>query len=203
MIKCLLFDIGGVLIDFDIETRFDYLSRLGGYKRSDRRWKAIRKDIEELLYKMELGVIRLDGFVEKAAGLLDVRKSEIGWFDYYRQNAHGNLRMLALVRSLRGRYTLAFLSNIDRSHYRYMRQLLNFRDFRYKFASCYMRMRKPDPEIFRETLKRMHLKSDEVIFIDNQIENVLSARSVGIKALWFRNIGGLRKQLSGLGVSTG
>lgn len=47
------------------------------------------------------------------------------------------------------------------------------------------RMVKPDPEIFRLTLKRFNLDPNECIFIDDSLDNCKGAELVGIKSYLF------------------
>ena len=53
------------------------------------------------------------------------------------------------------------------------------------FASCYIKMRKPEARIYRYALKKMDTAPSEAVFIDNMEENVIGARKVGIKAIKF------------------
>jgi FMN phosphatase YigB (HAD superfamily) len=41
----------------------------------------------------------------------------------------------------------------------------------------------------------MRIKSSQALFIDNQIENVVGARKVGIKSIWFKNSKDLKEKL--------
>ena len=49
--------------------------------------------------------------------------------------------------------------------------------------SALEKLRKPDPSIFQLTLSRLELDSDEAIFLDDTIENVVGARQIGIRSI--------------------
>lgn len=193
MIKCAIFDIGGVVIDFDWEKRIEYLVSLSKKK------KVEYKEVENLLLgKLELGLINLDTFQKEIANLLGIKKKEVKWVEYYKQTASVDPETIELVEGVHEGCKTAFLSNIDASHYLEAKNLFDFELFDYKFASCYIHLRKPDPEIFRYALKKMKLKPKDAIFIDNQIENVVSARSIGIRSILFKDARTLCMELAKL-----
>lgn len=48
-------------------------------------------------------------------------------------------------------------------------------------------MRKPNPKIYKLTLKKLKIKSSEAIFIDNREWNLKPAEKLGIKTVLFKN----------------
>ncbi|MFH4978056.1 hypothetical protein AB6A40_004765 [Gnathostoma spinigerum] len=48
-------------------------------------------------------------------------------------------------------------------------------------------IRKPDPEIFRRTAKRLDVRPEECVFVDDFEENCKGAKSIGMGAIWERN----------------
>ncbi|MGI0141968.1 MAG: HAD family hydrolase [Candidatus Micrarchaeales archaeon] len=181
MIKCILFDLGGVVVDFWIKQYFDYLGKVSGYSR-----KEVEKKLDYHWNMLELGLIHVKFFEREISDVLGIERSKVQWIEFYKKNMRINKKMMALVKALKKRYKVAFLSNVDHTKYDIGRSILDLKEFDYAFASCYMKKRKPDPEAYKYVLRKMHMKADEVIFIDNQYENVLGARSVGIKSIWFK-----------------
>jgi HAD superfamily hydrolase (TIGR01509 family) len=59
-------------------------------------------------------------------------------------------------------------------------------------------MIKPDSEIFNYTLKRLEVKADEAIFIDDRLSNVAAARQLGIKSILYDSMAQLQKELKHL-----
>ncbi len=57
--------------------------------------------------------------------------------------------------------------------------------FDYRFGSCFVRMRKPDLELYKYVLNAMDFEPEEVVFIDDRIENVYCANMVGMHAFKF------------------
>jgi 2-haloacid dehalogenase len=54
---------------------------------------------------------------------------------------------------------------------------------------------KPDPEIFRRLLDRFALHPETTLFIDDKVENLESAASLGMRTVWFKSPDGLRRSL--------
>ncbi len=63
------------------------------------------------------------------------------------------------------------------------------RFFDQKFVSGALRMRKPQPEMFRHACERLGRRPDECIFVDNSVRNLESARELGMRAILFNRDG--------------
>ena len=64
--------------------------------------------------------------------------------------------------------------------------------------SCYEKMIKPDPELFRLMLKRFSLRPEECVFLDDNPNNVKAAREQGINAVQFSDYDQARLELDDL-----
>ncbi len=53
--------------------------------------------------------------------------------------------------------------------------------------SCDVRMRKPNPKIYKLSLRKLHIKPSEAIFIDNRDWNLRPAKKLGMKTILFKN----------------
>lgn len=196
MIKGIIFDLGGVLVDFSDRQYLKYLARVNG-----KDPEKTEKMIEYWWKRLDLGIIRIGFFEKKISQIFKIEMKQVQWVEFYERNVKLNKRMISMAKRLRRKYAVAFLSNIDFSRYDIALEILDLKWFDYDFASCYIKHRKPDPEAYRYVLKRMGLKSDEVIFIDNRLDNVIGARSVGIKSVVFKNQMDLEAKLKKIGVA--
>jgi putative hydrolase of the HAD superfamily len=70
--------------------------------------------------------------------------------------------------------------------------LENFERF---FLSYEMRILKPDQRFYKHMLKTLAIPAGECVFIDDRVENVESARSVGIMSLRFVSVDRLERDL--------
>jgi len=54
-------------------------------------------------------------------------------------------------------------------------------------VSCDVGVRKPNPKIYKMILKKLKLKPENCIFIDNQRWNLIPAKKLGMKTILFKN----------------
>jgi putative hydrolase of the HAD superfamily len=199
MIRAVIFDIGGVIVDFsNDEDYYPYLSKVSG--ASIRR---IKKVIEGRLWVLlDKDRICQREFDRIVASKLGIEEKQVLWYESYRRTGKVNRRVIGDVRRLSKNYETAYLSNVDLSRYSYTLKLMEpyAKLFDYKFASCYIHKRKPDKEAFRYVLAKMKARAGETLFIDNQEDNVAGARRAGLRAILFRDSGDLEKRLRKLGV---
>ena len=73
-------------------------------------------------------------------------------------------------------------------HYRadHMSRVLGYRDaFDHEFYSCHLGVLKPSPEFFEKVIDALNADPSELLFIDDNAENVKTASSKGINAAVF------------------
>jgi len=201
-IKAVIFDLGNVLIDFD-------------YGRAAARiFKFTRKTPEELLrffFESDIPPLFEAGGISPQDFFLKV-KEEIGldlgfedfvpiWNEIFFLSEK-NDRVNEIVRNLKKRYKLAFLSNINILHLNYIRRkfpsVLN--EFDYRFSSCELRFIKPQEDIYRKALSELGVKPQEAFYTDDRDELVEGAARLGIKGFVFRSPDQLLQDLAGQGV---
>jgi putative hydrolase of the HAD superfamily len=92
------------------------------------------------------------------------------------------IRLMADVKSANG-LKVAIVSNeaCELNSYRLNKfKLDDFVDF--YISSCYVHLRKPDPEIFRLALNIAHVPPEQALYIDNQPLFVQTAEKLGIRS---------------------
>jgi len=110
--------------------------------------------------------------------------------------------MEELLARVRERYRVAFLSNSNTVHAEIIPRrfsVLFQKDDRF-ILSHRFRVAKPDPEIFRRALEVLGALPHHVVFIDDLIENVLVARTAGMRAYQFVDADSLASQLESDGI---
>ena len=63
------------------------------------------------------------------------------------------------------------------------------------YASNKMGMSKPHQDFYRYILSSEGVKPEDVVFIDDSEENVISAEKLGIHTIWFKDAVSLRSDL--------
>jgi HAD superfamily hydrolase (TIGR01509 family) len=107
-----------------------------------------------------------------------------------------------LLDRVRERYRVAFLSNSNEIHAEMFPTRFAGvfqKDDRFVFSHR-IKCAKPDPDAFRQTLETLGATSDQTIFIDDLLENVLAARALGIRAFQFHGARSLAKELEDEGL---
>jgi putative hydrolase of the HAD superfamily len=110
-----------------------------------------------------------------------------------------NPEMVALVAEVHDRCTTALLTNNVKEAVDW-RGSLPTEIFDQVIDSSAVGVRKPDPAIYRELLRRVDRPAGEVVFFDDFEENLPPATALGITAIHFTGIDHCRKALIDLGV---
>lgn len=118
------------------------------------------------------------------------RKLEKLFLAAYRKNLKQNKALFKQAFKLKKRgYKIAILSD----QWPISQKALMLPKYINKFdrvvVSCSpsVKMRKPNPKIYKLVLKKLNLNAAEAIFIDNQEWNIIPAQKLGMKTILFRN----------------
>jgi putative hydrolase of the HAD superfamily len=200
MVTWFLFDIGNTLI------KLAYERVLQNIRRSSN---ASRDEVLRVLempggYRdMERGFVTFSEFYEHISDRTGYRGSirdfQVLWSDFFDGPIPGVEELLDRIRD---RYRVAFLSNSNEVHAELIPRkfaALFRKDDRFIFSHRF-RVAKPDPEMFRRALEVIGALPRHVVFVDDLIENVLSAQTVGLRAFQFKDAETLEKDLVGEGL---
>jgi putative hydrolase of the HAD superfamily len=114
--------------------------------------------------------------------------------------------MLALVRELKGKYRLRVIvvSNEARVLNDYRIQKFQLDDIVDAYiSSCYVHLRKPDPDIFRLALDVAHTPAQQVAYVENTPMFVRIATGLGIRSVLHTGYRSTRAKLASLGLQSG
>jgi putative hydrolase of the HAD superfamily len=70
-----------------------------------------------------------------------------------------------------------------------------YHHFHYIFNSFRLKKSKRDPSVFRDVCSTMGFNPDEVLFVDDNSENVKRASGEGLKTLHFRDIEDFKREI--------
>jgi len=82
-------------------------------------------------------------------------------------------------------HTVVCASNTFADHWEVIEKMGVFEIFDTAYASHLMNLSKPDPLFYTTIIKNEDYCVENSIFIDDLEENILSAKALGIKAVWF------------------
>ncbi len=187
MYKNVIFDLGGVMVDFSPK---DFL--LDRFCNSNTEDKVYRLTFgSETWKKLDAGLCsRYEGNQAMLAAAqaehcgFEVQEVLENWTSILRLRR----RMVELVRRLKNHgYCVYYLSNIPEDTL----ALLMSRGLEGLFdggvASCEVHINKPDPRIYKELLKKYQLVASECIFIDDSRANVQTAFQLGMNSIQMKD----------------
>jgi len=192
----LLFDLGGVLIDF---AGFDELGPLmpDAVDRGEVRRRWIESKSVQLFERAEITPQQFARGVVRELQL-DLSADEfitafIGWARGLYPEAR------SLLDRLQGTCCLACLSNSNELHTPLHRRSMEPLLDRYYFSDE-IGLVKPEREIFDYVVSDLDVLPERIAFFDDTAINVVAARHVGMRAYEVDGIAELESQLQGLGV---
>jgi len=199
MIDTVIFDLGQVLVRFDNRLFFERIA--AATDRSIEDIHAATHENDELLRLFDTGRIPPEEFYERAAEALGL---DIGFGDFfvaYNDVFSVIVPSLALAKRLKPRTKLVLLSNTDVMRYTHIDETFpELRIFDATVLSFRFGRMKPDPEIYREALRRAGTTAERAVFIDDLAENVAAAERLGITGILFTSPETLESELSRLGL---
>ena len=195
MITWFLFDLGNTLIKLAYERVLENICREATIQRDE-----LVEVLEDAggYRDMERGAVSFWEFYEficdKTGYRGSIRDFHNVWSDFFDGPLPG---MEDLLERIRARYRVAFLSNSNEVHAELIPTkfaTLFQKDDRFVFSHRF-KVAKPDPEIFRRALEVVGALPPNVVFVDDLLENVMAARTVGMQAYQFIDADKLRKEL--------
>ena len=198
-IKAVVFDLGGVLLDWD--PRHLYRKLIADPAEMASFLGEVCTPGWHLTH--DLGADTEQSCRELAAAHPELADLIMAWSERSEEMIAGQLdaaiSVLADVRAA-GVRCLA-LSNMEPDKFELRRARFGF--FAH-FDGCVISgvegVAKPDPRIFEILLERYDLAAAATVFVDDRPANVAIARDLGIVALQYAGAGQLRRELRGLGV---
>ena len=185
MIKAIIFDLGGVLVDWNPK----YL------------YKKIFKDEVEMQQFLDT-ICTNDWNEEQDGGCtlkdgtdllvnkfpeheVNIRAYYGRWVEMLNGPIEGTVEIFKQLKKS-GKYKIYALTNWSAETFPIAQQKYDFLNwFDGIVVSGTEKMRKPDPAFFQILLDRYNLKVDDVLFIDDNLRNVNAAREMGVDSIQF------------------
>lgn len=183
-IDTILFDLGGVLIDVDLDNGVQSIENSLSEKQKAGLLEWLHNSEASLRY--ELGQIDDIEFFKK----IPEEYSEELTFQNFK-HAWNNIFQpiectIDILTRLTRNYELGALSNTNSLHIQYLENQYSFFDkFDKKYYSFELHLRKPDQAIYNTVLSEIGKNGSQVAFIDDKIENVKAAQQAGLHGLWY------------------
>jgi len=194
MIKCCVFDMGGVIVrNYNVWPELTAYLGLPdkNFRERDSRFKEaigrhIRGEISENVLWSLFTEITGKKIPDYEIGSL------LGKFFYPKIDEPAAQIVKQLKAS--GMRVVAGTNTVE-AHYNIHLKLGQYDLFDKVYASHLMGIAKPNPAFFAYILRGEDLQAQEIIFIDDTMENVEAARGAGLRAFQYTNAGALKETL--------
>ncbi|MCL4321160.1 MAG: HAD-IA family hydrolase [Deltaproteobacteria bacterium] len=199
-IKTVFLDIGSVLLT-------------NGWDRKSRKLASVKFNLdyedfearhEDLFAIYEEGKISLDYYLDKTLFYKECSFTKKEFKAFMFDQSQPYPQMIDLFAGLKDRYKLKLVSinneGLELSIYRIKKFSLDSL-FDFFVTSCFVRIRKPDENIFKLALNLSYSKPEESIFIDDRSFNVETAANLGINAFRHTSYESTKEKLSRFGFS--
>jgi putative hydrolase of the HAD superfamily len=198
-IRVLFFDVGGVLLT----NGWDRGARREACRTFDLDWDDFQDRHEHVVDSFERGTMPLETYVERTVFYRERPFGEREFTDHMYRCSQPKQESLDLLTGLSasGRYLLATLNNESRELNDYRIERFGLREhFPLFLSSCYLGVRKPEPEIYQTAVDLVQQEPSRCVFVDDRELNLECAVLAGIQTIHFESAEGLRAALSDLGV---
>ena len=193
MIKAIIFDWGGVLIESPSKGIISYCANYlkVDVKEFDRVCQKYKQDFQ-------MGKISENEFWNRISLDLGIQKPPFHslWKDAFIASYIEKKDIFNIVSNLRKNgYKIGILSNTEMPAIKFFYEQ-NYNLFDNIVFSCNVGFRKPDSQIYKIILKELNVQPKEAVIIDDREENIVGANNVGMNAILFINKNQLLKTLS-------
>ncbi|HLV86597.1 MAG TPA: HAD family phosphatase [Candidatus Sulfotelmatobacter sp.] len=197
--RCVVFDLGGVLIDWNPRYLYRKLFRDEGQMEDflanicTAQWNLQQDGGRS--FAEACAILKLK-HPDKAA-MIDA------WFERFDEMMAGPIAgTVDILAELRDQEVPIYaLSNWSAETFPFAKRRFEFLQwFRAIFLSADVRLVKPDPRIFQSFCEKFALRPEQIVFIDDLPHNVEAARTVGMHAIQFSDPASLREELAQHGI---
>lgn len=197
MIKCIIFDWGGVLIDNPKEELLEYCA---SYLKTDK--ETLEKEFREYSAKFQKGEISEDEVWSGVCIKLNIKKpDESLWKRAVEEVFRNREEVFNLVKSLKEKgYKVGFLSNTEVPAMEYFLEKKYDHYFDAVLFSCTEGRAKPEKEIYLTITEKLQVEPHEIVFIDDKEEFIEGAEKAGLNGIVFKTIEQIKERLRKLSV---
>jgi 2-haloacid dehalogenase len=200
-ISAIIFDLGGVLVDWNPNYVFDQMFD------SEEKKKHFFENIctPDWNEKQDAGRSlkeATDELLEKHPEWKEYIEAYYGrWQEMLGGPIHETVEIFRRLKQS-GRYKIYALTNWSAETFPVALELYEFLHwFDGRVVSGEEKMRKPFPEFYQLIVERFQLVPSETVFIDDNLRNVKAAAEMGLQAIAFESPQQLKEELNDLGIA--
>lgn len=199
-IDTVVFDLGGVLIDWNPE----YLYREIFPDESERRWFLSNITTLDWNEEQDAGRTLQEGTEYLVRKFPEHEKNIRVFYDRWKEMLGGPIHeTVEIFRHLKevSKVRLYALTNWSAETFPVALELYEFLHwFDGRLVSGAEKIRKPSPEIYQLLIKRFDIDPKTAVYVDDNLRNVLPARELGFYGIHFTSPAQFQQELAMLGV---
>lgn len=193
MIKNLLLDMGGVILDVSYQRVIETFKSYGIENFDTVYTQAKQVEIIDLFEEGKCSAEEFRDGVRKLVGKeLSDEQIDKAWFSMILEIPRDVIQLLGVLKL---KYRLFLFSNTNVLHIEYLKKeferQLGFDLFNCVFDKAFfsneIHHRKPHPESFKYVLEQAGIEAEETLFIDDSKQHLEGASKVGLNTYWLTN----------------
>ena len=200
-ISTLFLDIGNILLT----NGWDTASRKLASKTFDLDYEEFAERHAYLSSLYEEGRITLNDYLDKAIFYDERSFSKADFKNFMFSRSKSIPEMIELFKYLKSKYKLKVVAlnneGLELSRYRVetfkLTELIDF-----FVTSCFVKMKKPDENIYKLAMYLAYVTSEESLFIDDRYFNVETAAKLGMNAFQHKDYAATKEKLAQYGLKT-
>lgn len=193
MIKNLLLDMGGVILDVSYQRVIETFKSYGIENFDKVYTQAKQVEIIDLFEEGKCSTEEFRDGVRRLVGKeLSDEQIDKAWFSMILEIPRDVIQLLGVLKL---KYRLFLFSNTNVLHIEYLKKeferQLGFDLFNCVFDKAFfsneIHHRKPHPESFKYVLEQAGIEAEETLFIDDSKQHLEGASKVGLNTYWLTN----------------
>jgi putative hydrolase of the HAD superfamily len=199
-INTLFWDVGGVLLS----NAWDQHERQEAFTKFNLDSADFEKRHAVIVSSFETGETTLDEYLEKTLLYRErpFTRDEFKEFMYSCSKPKPDALAIAGALSASRKFRMGTINNESRALNAFRIEKFGLRDiFEVFVSSCFVRLRKPDPQIYALALDLVQRAPQECCFIDDRAANLEPAKKLGMHVIQMQSAEQLTGELKKLGIA--
>jgi putative hydrolase of the HAD superfamily len=198
--QAIFWDVGGVLLT----NAWDHTERAQALAQFQLNSEEFNARHEPLVSAFEGGKLTLEEYLDRTVFYIQRSFTRENFRECMFSLSRPFPEVLQFAQSLAAsnRYFMGTINNESRELNDYRIEKFGLRNiFRIFVSSCFVGLRKPEPDIYRLALEITQISPDRCCFIDDRATNLEAAAQLGMHTIRMTGLDQLRSDLKKLGVA--
>jgi putative hydrolase of the HAD superfamily len=184
MIKCVISDLGNVVLFFEPRIFYQKMAAYCPYSADDIAERVLRH--KDIIRSFSTGKVEPTDFYTEVMRNLEAKIGQETFYRIYNDVFSLNPPILDLLNKLKSNHIMILLSNTDVEHFGFIKkkfpEIFLFDEY---VLSYEIGCLKPDPNIYMMALKKAGVRADECVFLDDLEQNIEGAQRLGMNTILY------------------